>query len=291
MKNVDCVEGQVEAETEAIVNHVKGNARLLQLKPGHRGPCFFLVPGTGGRVEGFANLATLLEIPMPVFAIEARGVDRLSAPDDDIEEMVEHYVNRIQTVQPSGPYFFLGHSFGGMVVFEMARRLINIGETISCLILLDTYLPKKYWPFRFYIDNVKSRVRGHLARFATLSLKDNFTYYSRRMIRRAYGLQHIPVEMKIGSDIARVVMANDMIGKKWRPQFYPGKITLFCSTDVTDLENVWRSRTHELEVHAAAGGHINLIEWPYVSSLATDISTCLMKAWETTTSSRSNPLE
>ena len=37
--------------------------------------------------------------------------------------------------QPNGPYFLLGHSFGGMVVFETAQRLLAMGERIACLIL------------------------------------------------------------------------------------------------------------------------------------------------------------
>jgi hypothetical protein len=52
---------------------VVANARMIELKPGRPGPCIFLVPGLGGRVEGFSELATLLDTEMPLFAIEARG--------------------------------------------------------------------------------------------------------------------------------------------------------------------------------------------------------------------------
>jgi thioesterase domain-containing protein len=46
---------------------------MIELKPGRPGHCIFLVPGLGGRVEGFSELATLLDTEMPLFAIEARG--------------------------------------------------------------------------------------------------------------------------------------------------------------------------------------------------------------------------
>src|ERR1700722_6756976 len=75
---------------------------------------------------------------MPVFAIEAGGVDGNGEPDNDIETLAQHYIGRIWSLQPNGPYFLLGHSFGRMVVSEMAQRLLAIGERIACLILLDT---------------------------------------------------------------------------------------------------------------------------------------------------------
>src|SRR5450631_4608648 len=121
------MEGKVVSRSE------KGGVRIVQLKPGQHGPCVFFVPGTGGRVEGFANLALLLQTPMPVYAIEARGVDASSEPDDDIGELVDHYSQQMKKLQPIGPYFLLGHSFGGMVVYEMAQRLIETGTQVACL--------------------------------------------------------------------------------------------------------------------------------------------------------------
>src|SRR5262249_60941802 len=111
------------------------------------------VRGKGGRVAGVADLASRLQASMPVYAIEARGVDGLSEPDDDLEEMVKHYVDRVQTVQAAGPYFLLGHSFGGMVVFEMAQRLIAAGGGGGCVVLLDSPLPKRILALSFFLKN------------------------------------------------------------------------------------------------------------------------------------------
>ena len=49
----------VESEGEAAMNRELGNARVVKLKSGRPGPCLFLVPGIGGRIEGFGNLAEL----------------------------------------------------------------------------------------------------------------------------------------------------------------------------------------------------------------------------------------
>jgi thioesterase domain-containing protein len=47
----------------------------------------------------------------------------------------------LKTIQPSGPYRLIGHSYGGVVAYEMARILLEQGEEISSLILLDSIAP------------------------------------------------------------------------------------------------------------------------------------------------------
>jgi thioesterase domain-containing protein len=265
-------------ERKDVGRSEKGFVRIVQLKPGQPGPCVFLVPGTGGRVEGFANLAMSLQTPMPVYAIQARGVDVSSEPDDDIGELVAHYLQQVKNLEPKGPYFLIGHSFGGMVVYEMAQRLIETGGLVACLVLLDTVTPKKLWPASFWVANLWDRMRGHIARVTSNPLKNNIAYYRRRLLRRRHGLHEIPQDLKFGRDAARMLLANEMLLKKWRPNFYPSKLTLFCASDTQDLSSLWHHRVAELENYRAAGNHINLIEPPYVFSLARDISACLSKA-------------
>jgi thioesterase domain-containing protein len=234
-------------ESGVAFDQKKGDARLVELKSGRSGPCFFLVPGTGGRVEGFAELATLLDTPMPVFAIEARGVDGNGQPDHDIETLVRHYIDRIRTVQPNGPYFLLGHSFGGMVVLEMAQRLLAMQERTACLILLDTAVPKRYWPLRFLLANLGSRMHDHLKRIMSGSVRESVNYYARRLILRWRGLHQIPTDLKFGRDAAHMLLANEMLMKKWHPEFYPGRLTLFCASDTKDLNIIWQNRAHEIQ--------------------------------------------
>jgi thioesterase domain-containing protein len=114
-----------------INNASKGNVRIVQLRAGRPGPCLFLVPGTGDKTDGFRPLANLIDTPMLVFAIEARGVDDASEPDNNIEEMVDDYVERVRTIQESGPYFLLRRSFGEMIVFEMADHFVKQNENVS----------------------------------------------------------------------------------------------------------------------------------------------------------------
>jgi len=264
-------------EREIVSDRGMGDARLVELKPGRRGPCIFLVPGLWGRVEGFYELAALLETPMPLIAIESRGVDPTSKLDHDLEVMVRHYVDRIRTAQPNGPYFLIGHSFGGAVVFEMAQLILTMRERVACLILLDTPLPKRYWPRRYYLADLGPRMLGHVGRIMSDPFGQNVSYYTWRLRRRWQRLRNIPPDLTAGPKARRMLMAIGMMTKQWQPAFYPGRLTLFCCAD-GKLSTLYENRAAELETHLLAGDHIHMLEQPYVPSLARDVSACLARA-------------
>jgi acyl carrier protein len=67
----------------------------------------------------------------------ARGIDGLQPPDTNMRTMAADYVNAIRTHQPEGPYRLAGWSFGGAVAYEMASQLIDDGQTVQALALID----------------------------------------------------------------------------------------------------------------------------------------------------------
>ncbi len=55
--------------------------------------------------------------------------------------MAEHYVEAMREVQPEGPYRLGGWSMGGVVAFEMARRLAEQNQRVERLVLIDSFAP------------------------------------------------------------------------------------------------------------------------------------------------------
>jgi thioesterase domain-containing protein len=98
--------------------------------------CFHPVSGLGWR---YAGLAATLPDDVPLYAVQARGLDGEGALPGTIEEMAAEYVDRIRIVAPSGPYHLLGWSFGGLVAQAAATRLQELGEQIGLLAILDSY--------------------------------------------------------------------------------------------------------------------------------------------------------
>lgn len=100
----------------------------------------FWFHGATGYSTVFRNLSNIIGPDYPMYAFQARGVDGKTMPQT-FDEMVEHYYNCIRMIQPNGPYFFGGYSFGGLIAMEVARRLKSEGEVIQHLIMFDSYPP------------------------------------------------------------------------------------------------------------------------------------------------------
>ena len=83
----------------------------------------------------FRGIVANLQPDQPFYALEAFGNDRAWTC---LEELAALYVADILAFQPIGPYHLIGSSFGGMVVFEMARQLHAQGHEVGLVGMLDS---------------------------------------------------------------------------------------------------------------------------------------------------------
>jgi len=58
-----------------------------------------------------------------------------------VEAFAKDYISQLQKIQPKGPYYLGGFSFGGLVAFEMAVQLQKQGFEVPVLILIDCKIP------------------------------------------------------------------------------------------------------------------------------------------------------
>ncbi|MBL8756621.1 MAG: SDR family NAD(P)-dependent oxidoreductase [Planctomycetes bacterium] len=105
-------------------------------------PKLFLVHGAGGNVLGFRDLAHYFGKDQPVYGLQARGVDGKQPPHTTIAEMAAAYLAELREVQPHGPYCLGGYSGGGVIAFEMAQLLAQVGERTAFVGLIDTWCPQ-----------------------------------------------------------------------------------------------------------------------------------------------------
>jgi thioesterase domain-containing protein/acyl carrier protein len=105
-------------------------------KDGSRPPFFFLHGDyTGG---GFycGNLARCLGSDQPFHALHAHGLDGRGIPET-IEAMAADHLATMLAIQPHGPYRIGGYCNGGLIAFEIARRLQAAGEQVALLAVFD----------------------------------------------------------------------------------------------------------------------------------------------------------
>ena len=105
---------------------------------GRRSP-FFLVGWVGGQLIGYQKLLASFPDGVPIYGLQAPGLDGRRLPLSTIETLAAHYVEEMRRVQPRGPYYLGGFCFGGVVAFEMARQLAERGEALAMVALIDSY--------------------------------------------------------------------------------------------------------------------------------------------------------
>jgi acyl transferase domain-containing protein/thioesterase domain-containing protein/acyl carrier protein len=137
---------QIPALEEQSVNKTQlaadtPNTPLVEIQPmGSKRPLFFVHPGSGV-VYPYYELARALGKERPFFALQDLSLEGDREPYTNIEAYAEEYLEAIRTIQPQGPYYLGGWSFGGHVAIEMARRLVAKGQPIGLLFILDTEAP------------------------------------------------------------------------------------------------------------------------------------------------------
>jgi thioesterase domain-containing protein/acyl carrier protein len=131
---------------------------LVPLKAGEGSPPVFFIHGLGGNVVEILPTARRMAYPGAVIGIRARGLTHGEVPHSSVEAMAADYLREIKARQSNGPYYLCGYSFGGLVAFEIARRLSESGNEVGLVGLFDTMMSPLRWPLRAWLSIVGRRI-------------------------------------------------------------------------------------------------------------------------------------
>ena len=127
-----------------IHNEIHDWSPIVPIQPqGHKTP-IFAVHALGAMVLSYEPLSRALGKNQPFYGIQAYGFEEGQTPYTDLHEMVSFYTQAIIEQQPEGPYQLMGHSFGGIIAVEIARKLQHLGKDVTYLAMLDTHMPIRY---------------------------------------------------------------------------------------------------------------------------------------------------
>jgi thioesterase domain-containing protein len=79
----------------------------------------------------------------PIYGVEDPAFHR-TEKFSSFPEKAHYYINLIRQVQPEGPYFLAGYSYGGNMAWEMAVQLQQQGQDVKYLGLLDSFPSVSY---------------------------------------------------------------------------------------------------------------------------------------------------
>lgn len=137
------VSGLAEAVQQSGIG--TGATMAVELRPGPVEETLFCVAG----VSLYQELANAFVHPLRVYGISVdqevawiEAIERGEAPRvSPTQDTAREYVATLRKLQPTGPYRLVGLSYGGVLAFEIAQQLLNEGEEVSGLVLLDSRLP------------------------------------------------------------------------------------------------------------------------------------------------------
>jgi amino acid adenylation domain-containing protein len=236
---------------------------------------FFCIHGINGAVIRFYDLSKYLGPDQPFYGLQAQGLEPSHACHTTTEEMAAHYIELIRAVQPQGPYFLGGYSFGGAIAFEMAQQLAAAGVPETTVVLFDTNFTgpasavpdQSAWSALSALFRVPSSERwDYLGRMIT---------WPRRSMQRRIRLSNLPAIVK------KVRNACIQAELDYKPRPYNGRVILFRSThkpmgQLSDPRAGWdKCAVRGLEICEVSGNHENILLEPQVRSVAGQLKACL----------------
>ena len=261
---------------------------IVPLQPhGSRTPLFCIHPA-GGFAICYTDLARQLGTDQPLYGLQARGLDEQQAPHTSIYEMAACYRDAIQHIQTRRPYLLAGWSLGGIIAYEISQQLMQQGEEVAFLALLDTQIasdapePDKHSLLIEYLGEIGQpieQLNQMISETDDVVSKAFVIMQQSKLISPDLCLADFQRYVEVYETNAHAACA-------YQPQPYAGSATLFISheslaTRSTETQaNIdrWSGLIHNLELREAPGLHQNMFLPPYIDDLAAQISICLRRA-------------
>jgi thioesterase domain-containing protein len=243
---------------------------FVKLKDGGKKTPILIAHGLGGRAS-FSELARHIFSEHPIYGIQARGVDGLEAPFDRIEDMAEFYLEALEQIRPHGSCLLIGYSFGGLVALEMAQRLAAVGKTVPLLALVDTYPHPKYLGPGQRVGLTAKRIGGHVSDLRKGSFSEAVSKAVGAVSRRLHSARDDKPSassagagyLSFAETTVRVKQSDLLAMKRYRPQFYPGKINFVRPESnsylPTDPTAIWKKMAAAFQVDTVPGDHLGMI--------------------------------
>ncbi len=277
-------QAQTVAEMAARLSDAKApttGSSLLAIQPGGSRPPFFCVHAQGSNALEYRSFTHELGPDQPIYGLVPQGLDGRLPPHERVEDMAACYVGEIRGIQPEGPYYLGGWSFGGVIAFEMARQLEAAGQRVAFLALFDTYarpwkrsasrtsplaanLAFVWRRLRFHAAAVRrlesSRRRRYLLRKATSALR-----WSRRKLAGLFESTYTSLRHPLPEPVRETHAANRRAAAAYLPKPYPEPVTLFRATGlgVTSFDDPylgWGDVSGiDIEVIDVPGEHVSLL--------------------------------
>ena len=120
--------------------HFKSTPVLLHGTPSSSTSALIFLPDGSGSAQSYASIPCLAS-SLPIYGLDSPFYTCPLEYSLSFSAVASIYVNSIRKIQSHGPYLLGGWSLGGIHAFETARQLLEQGEEVRGLFLIDSPCP------------------------------------------------------------------------------------------------------------------------------------------------------
>lgn len=254
----------------------------------------FCVAGLVGIVSYLQTLAQALGDERPFITFQTPGIDGAETPLGSVEEMARRYLDEMQAIQPHGPYLLAGHSFGGLVAYEMAQQLAARQEEVRALLLIDSSCVAENRPAEQTQEIMALHELGNFFRRIKDQGQTQPAIAPEQLASMTAEQARLALSQEIGGgqalrqdtidNLARVYAASFSAMSRYRPQPYSGPVTLLRAQlglpqdlfhpqrrvhlHFGETALGWDRTCPGLKIIDVPGDHLTMVLEPHVETLA-----------------------
>lgn len=266
---------------------------IIPIQVGVERPNLFAIHILGYGLEYYRPLAKYLASEVNLYGLSTEFTSDRDIPHPrDINALADYYFRELLAFQPQGPYLLVGVSFGGVVAYEIAQKLVAQGHQVNFLGLFDSYCPhgnRINKPFQKrligHLENLRQKrlnyVRERLQDWYYL-FRDETQYRFYKAIKgQDYFRGNLSQGIELGAKYERLRnmqlrKEHGQINQNYQIQPYPGQVTLFRATENRDSKLEWHQFAEKgLEIFDIPGTHLGIFQEPQVQVLAKQLKLCL----------------
>ncbi|WP_245716671.1 non-ribosomal peptide synthetase [Nocardia mikamii] len=214
---------------------------LLPIRAEGTGTPVFCFHPMYGLAWCYAGLARYIP-DRPIFGLQSPALSEGDYLPQSLREMAEEYLRRIRTVQPHGPYRFLGWSLGGVLAHAVATTLQAEGERVESLIMFDSRAEMDIAHFRSTMREALAEIG--IGAEALIGAGDSdirdLSDDAVHQLFEAFGSDMGAFTPERVHRIYRSAVQSAELTTEHRPAVFRGRIEYFTASDNTTDVGDWR---------------------------------------------------
>jgi thioesterase domain-containing protein/acyl carrier protein len=265
---------------------------LVAVQPNGSKPPLFCVHANSGDVLFYEQLGRALAPDQPLYAFLSPLVAQPDRTDITFESMAALYIREMRAFYPSGPYLLGSASFGGYILYEMARQLQEQGITPGLVLILDIAVPGsgEYLGTGAKLKEFGGKISHGGWGYLRKKAREKSAYFWERFLYgavypamlRCYLAAKLPLPNALRYYYHSQAHWRVFAGYTFKP--FPGKITLVRALDRgpevlghrEDPALGWGSLAlGGVEIIEVPTGHFNMLFEPYVETFVETLKTIL----------------